>query len=46
MINFVLVMYIIFLNVFGSLFNNLVEAVMCMFMMFLGEFGDYYEFFS
>lgn len=46
MTNFVSAMYIIFLNVPGSPFNNPVEAVMCMFMMSLGEFGDYYESFS
>uniref|UniRef100_A0A8W8L649 Transient receptor potential cation channel subfamily V member 6 n=1 Tax=Magallana gigas TaxID=29159 RepID=A0A8W8L649_MAGGI len=45
-IGFSQAMYIIFLNVPGSPFNNPVEAVMCMFMMSLGEFGDYYESFS
>jgi hypothetical protein len=43
---FISAMYIIFLNVEGSPFNAPVEAIMCMFMMSLGEFGDYYESFS
>ncbi|XP_061164690.1 transient receptor potential cation channel subfamily V member 5-like isoform X6 [Saccostrea echinata] len=45
-IGFSQAMYIIFLNVQGSPFNDPVEAIMGMFMMSLGEFGDYYESFS
>ncbi|XP_048774117.2 transient receptor potential cation channel subfamily V member 5-like isoform X11 [Ostrea edulis] len=45
-IGFSQAMYIIFLNIEGSPFNDPVEAIMCMFMMSLGEFGDYYESFS
>ena len=43
---FLSAMYIVFLSVQGSPFNDPVEAIMSMFMMSLGEFGDYYESFS
>nr|XP_022322061.1 transient receptor potential cation channel subfamily V member 5-like isoform X3 [Crassostrea virginica] len=45
-IGFSQAMYIVFLSVQGSPFNDPVEAIMSMFMMSLGEFGDYYESFS
>lgn len=39
-------MYIVFQNTPDSPFQHPIEAVMGMFMMSLGEFGDYYEAFD
>lgn len=36
-------MYIVFQNTPESPFQHPIEAIMGMFMMSLGEFGDYYE---
>ena len=39
-------MFVIFLGVEGSVFSNPFEAVLAMFMMSLGEFGDFYNSFD
>jgi len=39
-------MYIIYLGIEGSAFSSPVEAVMAMFIMSLGEFGDFYDSFD
>ena len=39
-------MFIIYLDIEGSVFSNPVEAVLAMFMMSLGEFGDFYDSFD
>ena len=33
-------------NIAGSIFSNPAESIMAMFMMSLGEFGDFYESFA
>ena len=38
--------YLMYRNIAGSIFNNPVESIMALFMMSLGEFGDFYESFS
>ena len=39
-------MYIIFRDHEGTSFNDPAEAIMGMFMMSLGEFGDFYDSFN
>ena len=39
-------MYIIYRDIEGSSFNHPAEAIMGMFMMSLGEFGDFYDSFD
>ena len=39
-------MYIIYRDKEGSTFNHPAEAIMGMFMMSLGEFGDFYDSFD
>ncbi|KAL4218965.1 hypothetical protein ACF0H5_021551 [Mactra antiquata] len=39
-------MYIIYLGIEGSAFSHPAEAIMAMFMMSLGEFGDFYDSFD
>ena len=39
-------MFIIMREVEGSIFNHPIEAVLALFMMSLGEFGDFYESFD
>ena len=39
-------MYIIYNRIDGSVFSNPAESIMAMFLMSLGEFGDFYDSFS
>ena len=39
-------MFVIFLGVEGSIFSHPFEAALAMFMMSLGEFGDFYNSFD
>ena len=39
-------MFIIYRDIEGSTFNHPAEAIMGMFMMSLGEFGDFYDSFD
>ena len=39
-------MFVLFVDVEGSIFSHPIEAVLAMFMMSLGEFGDFYESFD